>query len=151
MYHYNLLNWAHSLTAIIFPLISRKLCPLPEGRLVVQLLRPFKSERGLVQRWTLPQPIPGRSLLGRVQRRSLFSEKSGDDDPPQPKHLPLGPLREPFNIWLNQKTLPALTQDNRDGCTTSGDRHGTSVFIFSVECSLFYVVKACLLLAQEWP
>lgn len=69
--------------------ISRQLCPLPEGRLVVQLLCPFKFEWSLVQRRTLPQPLPRWSLLGRVQRRSLFTEESGHDDPSKPKYLPL--------------------------------------------------------------
>lgn len=137
-----------------FSLISRKLCPLPEGRLVVQLLCPFKSERGLVQRGTLSEPIPGWSLLGWVQRRSLFSQKSGHDDPPEPKHLPLG-LQETFRglyIWLNQNTLPALNQsiwaDNRGGCTTSGvdmePPHVQQCYSFSVEFSLLYLVKPCV-------
>lgn len=57
--------------------------------MVVQRLCSFQPERRVVPRWALPQPLPGRGLLGRVQRRSLFSEESDHDDTTQCKHLPL--------------------------------------------------------------
>lgn len=72
-----------------FFLVSRQLCPLPEGRLVVQLLCTLKSERSLVQRRTLPQPLPRRGLLGGVQRGGVLTEEGGHDDPAKPEHLPL--------------------------------------------------------------
>lgn len=74
----------------LFSNLFRKLCALSEGRVVVQLLRTFKSERCVVQRRTLPQPLPRRSLLGRVQGRSLLTKESSHDDPSEPEHLPLG-------------------------------------------------------------
>lgn len=66
---------------VIFKYFIRKLCSLSEGRLVVQLMRPFKPEWSLVQRRTLPQPLPRWNLLGRVQGRSLFTQESSHDDP----------------------------------------------------------------------
>lgn len=74
----------------LFSNFFRKLCALSEGRVVVQLLRTFKSERCVVQRRTLPQPLPRWSLLGRVQGRSLLTKESSHDDPSEPEHLPLG-------------------------------------------------------------
>lgn len=73
----------------LFSCLFRKLRSLSEGRVVVQLLRTFKFEWSLVQRRTLPQPLPRWSLLGRVQGRSLFAEESGHDDPSEPQYLPL--------------------------------------------------------------
>lgn len=142
-----------------FSLISRKLCPLPEGRLVVQLLCPFKSERGLVQRGTLSEPIPGWSLLGWVQRRSLFSQKSGHDDPPKSKHLPLG-LQKTFRglyIWLNQNTLPALNQSIWEQTTELDVQHQESdmepphvLQCYSFFCRIFpFILKTVHLLLRS--
>lgn len=110
---------------------------------MVQLLCPFKSERGLVQRWTLSESIPGRSLLGWVQRRSLFSEKSGHDDPAEPKHLPLG-LSGDIHIWLNQNTWPALNQRIWQQTTETDLQHQESdvgppyaLQCYSVFCRIF--------------
>lgn len=81
------LSWNKIVLFLLF--FFRKLCSLPEGRVVVQLLRTFKFEWSLVQRRTLPQPLPRWSLLGRVQGRSLFPKESRHDDPSKPQHLPL--------------------------------------------------------------
>lgn len=72
-----------------FLLSCRKLRALPEGRLVVQRLCPLQPQWGLVPWGPLPQPLPGRSLLGRVPRRLLLAQEGCHDDPAQPQHLPL--------------------------------------------------------------
>lgn len=54
------------LTVVMLKYFLRKLCSLSEGRLVVQLMCPFKPKWSLVQRRTLPQPLPRWNLLGRV-------------------------------------------------------------------------------------
>ncbi|CAM5169830.1 unnamed protein product, partial [Eretmochelys imbricata] len=61
--------------------LQRELCPGPEGRLVVQRLRPRQPQRGVVPGRALPQPLPGRRLLGRVPRRHLLPAQGGDDGP----------------------------------------------------------------------
>lgn len=94
------------MTVFYFFIVSRQLCPLPEGRLVVQLLCPFKFEWSLVQRRTLPQPLPRWSLLGWVQRRSLFAKEGGHDDPSKPKHLPLSIQGTCSVLYLSQNKKP---------------------------------------------
>lgn len=90
-------------------LFYRKLCPLSEGRMVVQCLCSFQPQWGLVPRGPLPEPIPGWSLLGRIPRRILLTQESGDDDSAQPQHLPLSlpPSWPPMAIARSHQSRPS--------------------------------------------
>jgi hypothetical protein len=67
----------------------RELCPLPEGGLVVPHVCPLQLKRRVVSRGSLPQPLPGRGLLGRVPWGLLLPQDSHHDDQ---THLTLFPL-----------------------------------------------------------
>lgn len=81
-------NWSSRTQKPNF-LSYRKLCPLSEGGLVVQRLRPLQPERRVVPRWPLPQPLPGWSLLGRVPWWIVFLEEGHYDDQTESKYFPL--------------------------------------------------------------
>lgn len=63
-----------------FGCVLRKLCSLPERRLVVPHVCPLQPEWCVVSGWTLSQPLPGWGLLGRVPWGVLLSQTSFHDD-----------------------------------------------------------------------
>lgn len=63
-----------------FGCVLRKLCSLPERRLVVPHVCPLQPKWCVVSGGTLSQPLPGWGLLGRIPWGGLLPQTSFHDD-----------------------------------------------------------------------